>query len=50
MKRFLVVPCGVEPSRAGGAAVAAVAGERGAHTLQPLVHTAVTASSEGGLQ
>ena len=39
-----------EPSRVGDAAVAAVAGERGARTLQPLVHMAVTASSEGGLQ
>jgi hypothetical protein len=39
-----------EPSRVGDAAVAAVAGERGAQTLQPLVHMAVTASSEGGLQ
>jgi hypothetical protein len=39
-----------EPSRVGHAAVAAVAGERGARTLLPLVHMAVTASSEGGLQ
>ena len=39
-----------EPSRVGDAAVAAVAGERRARTLQPLVHMAVTASAEGGLQ
>jgi hypothetical protein len=39
-----------EPSRVRDAAVAAVAGERAARTLQPLVHMAVTASSDGGLR
>jgi hypothetical protein len=39
-----------EPSRVGDAAVAAMAWERGTRSLQPLLHMAVTASSEGGLQ
>ena len=40
-----------EPSRAGDAASAAVAGERPARTLQPIIHLAVTASlGEEGLE
>ena len=39
-----------DASKVGDAAIAAVAGNRSARALQPLVHMAVTASTYGGLR
>ena len=39
-----------DTTRFGNAAVAAVAGKRSARSLHPLIHMAVTASSDGGLR